>query len=375
MAGIYIHIPFCKQKCSYCDFHFSTTYQGYRTKMISAMLHEIKLQKAYLKNEMIETLYFGGGTPSLLTKEELQSIIQIVFKTFLNVSIKEFTLEANPDDINEVTLSNWKELGVNRLSIGVQSFFQEDLDWMNRAHTAKESTEAVLLAQKMGFSLSVDLIYGLPNRTLVDWKHNLDKLIAIRPEHISAYCLTIEKRTALNKMIQTKQLPKVEEEAQAQQFELMVNELSKVGYEQYEISNFARDAHYSIHNSSYWKGVHYIGIGPSAHSYDGKSRQWNIANNQLYIKKVLSGETYFEKEVLSLQDQFNELILTGLRTKWGVSRLQLSDKLKLPEEFKKQLEKFKELRLIHEENNTLYLTEKGKLQADYIASMLFIELD
>lgn len=372
MAGIYLHIPFCKQKCSYCDFHFSTTYAGYRDRMILALRKEIELRKDYLDGKTIETIYFGGGTPSLLTKTELQAIIDEVYTHFKVESEIEFTLEANPDDINKESLTEWKELGINRLSIGVQSFFQEDLNWMNRAHTAEESTMAVTLAKEYGFSLTVDLIYGLPNRTLEDWRSNIEQLVEIGPEHISAYCLTVERRTALYKMLETEQLPKVEDEMQALQFELLVELLAQKGYEQYEISNFAKDQHYSKHNSNYWLGVPYVGIGPSAHSFDGASRQWNVANNAKYMKEVLGEGEYYEKEMLSPQDQFNELILTGLRTKWGVSLERLYEKHLATEAFKKQLKEFQDYQLIDLKDGIISLTEKGKLQADHIASMLFL---
>lgn len=372
MAGIYIHIPFCKQKCSYCDFHFSTTYEGYRERMMEAMHQEIIQRKAYLGNTPIETIYFGGGTPSLLTKLELNAIVEIIYAHFTVMEGAEFTLEANPDDINEKSLLEWKEIGVNRLSIGLQSFFQEDLDWMNRAHTAEESTSAVQLAKAYDFLLTVDLIYGLPNRSLADWASNIEQLVNLNPEHISAYCLTIEKRTPLYKMITSNQLPRVEDEMQAQQFELLIATLKEKGYQQYEISNFAKEENYSKHNSNYWKGVAYLGIGPSAHSFNGTSRQWNIANNAKYMKGVLGEGTYFEREELSPKDQFNELILTGLRTKWGVSLNELYQKMEPTEAFLQQLKEFKDYGLMEEQAATIFLTAKGKLQADHIASTLFI---
>src|SRR5690554_1020605 len=373
MAGIYIHIPFCKQKCTYCDFHFSTTFNAYRSKMIQALIKEIETRIGYLNHESIATIYFGGGTPSLLTHDELKSIIDAVYKNYKVLPEIEFTLEANPDDINEEQLLAWKAIGVNRLSIGLQSFLQEDLDWMNRAHTAEESTSAVLLAKEHGFSLTVDLIYGLPNRTLADWESNIDKLVELAPDHISAYCLTVEKRTALYQLIQKGALPIVEEDDQSDQFEVLVNKLKEAGYQQYEVSNFAKDEAYSKHNSNYWKGVKYIGVGPSAHSYDGESRRWNVSNNQTYIKSVLTGGIYHEEEILTPKDRFNELLLTGLRTKWGVDLETLSFKHCLTKLFYRQLEDFKINGLIVEHEGVILLTEKGKLQADHIAVMLFIE--
>jgi len=373
MAGIYIHIPFCKQKCSYCDFHFSTTFSAYRSKMIQALIKEIETRTGYLNLQEVETIYFGGGTPSLLTSNELKAIVAAVYKNYKVNNEVEFTLEANPDDITSEQLLAWKAIGVNRLSIGLQSFLQEDLDWMNRAHSAEESTSAVKLAKEHGFSLTVDLIYGLPNRTIKDWKSNINQLVALGPDHISAYCLTVEKRTALYQLIQKGELPEVGEDDQSDQFEVLVSSLKSAGYLQYEISNFAKENAYSKHNTNYWKGVSYLGVGPSAHSFDGESRRWNISNNQKYMKGVLSDEVYFEEELLTPKDRFNELILTGLRTKWGVNIEMLTFRHCLTSGFNRQLLAFKEDKLIIEYEGTIYLTEKGKLQADHIAAMLFID--
>lgn len=373
MAGIYIHIPFCKQKCSYCDFHFSTTFTAYRSRMIESLVKEIETRIGFLDQQTIETIYFGGGTPSLLTIDELKAITEAIYRNYRVAPEIEFTLEANPDDINDEQLLAWKELGVNRLSIGLQSFLQEDLDWMNRTHTAEESTNAVLLAKKYGFSLTVDLIYGLPNRTVIDWKNNIDKLVSLAPDHISAYCLTVEKRTALYQLIQKGELPEVGEDDQSDQFEVLVKTLKTAGYHQYEISNFAKEDAYSKHNSNYWKGVHYLGVGPSAHSFDGESRRWNIANNQSYMKGVLNNTPFYEEEILTPKDRFNELLLTGLRTKWGVNLDELTFKHCTTKAFNQQLEDFKNNDLIVEFESVIYLTEKGKLQADHIAAMLFID--
>jgi oxygen-independent coproporphyrinogen-3 oxidase len=373
MAGIYIHIPFCKKKCTYCDFHFSTTFSDYREKMIHAIVQELKNRVSYLGKQTISTLYFGGGTPSLLTKEELMLIIETVYQNYHVDNEIEFTLEANPDDINVEQLLIWKSLGVNRLSIGLQSFLQEDLDWMNRAHTAEESESAVKLTKEYGFSMTVDLIYGLPNRTKADWENNIDKLVTLSPEHISAYCLTVEKQTALHKLIEKGDLPEVTEDDQSEQFETLVHKMKESGYQQYEISNFAKEEAYSQHNSNYWKGVSYLGIGPSAHSFDGESRRWNVANNPQYIKRISEQTSYYEEEILTPKDRFNELLLTGLRTKWGVNLELLSFKHCPTKEFHKQLNAFKAFNLIFEEEGTLFLTEKGKLQADHVAAMLFLE--
>ena len=373
MAGIYIHIPFCKQKCSYCDFHFSTTFSGYRNQMIQAIIKEIEMRTSYLGNTLINTVYFGGGTPSLLTKEELKTISEAIYNNYNLASDIEFTLEANPDDINKELLIAWKKLGINRLSIGVQSFHQEDLNWMNRAHTVQEGINAVQMAKKMGFLLTVDLIYGLPHHTLEHLKYNIKQLIDLKTEHISAYCLTVEKGTALHYMMKKGDLPTVGEDEQAEQFEFLVNKLKDDEYQQYEISNFAKSDVYSKHNSNYWRGVPYIGIGPSAHSFNITSRQWNVANNRKYIKGLMEGALVFEQEVLSSIEQFNETLLTGLRTKWGVNIQELYSKQNPTSEFYSTLKRFENNELIIQKHDTIYLTEKGKLQADHIASMLFLE--
>lgn len=373
MAGIYIHIPFCKQKCSYCDFHFSTTFSAYRNQMIQAIVKEINDRTAYLGDATINTVYFGGGTPSLLTIEELKTIFEAI-KANYNLAAKiEFTLEANPDDINEEILSSWSTLGVNRLSIGVQSFYQDDLDWMNRAHSVEEGINAVKMANQMGFLLTVDLIYGLPHHTIEHLKYNINQLVSLGTEHISAYCLTVEKGTALHHMIQTGKLPLVGEDDQAEQFEFLVNQLKKEGYHQYEISNFAKSEAYSKHNSNYWKGINYMGVGPSAHSFNATSRQWNVANNRKYIKGIMEETTFYEKEILSPTNQFNEFLLTGLRTMWGVDLKQLSNKHEPTQEFYSALQNFENNNLISIHQDTIRLTEKGKLQADHIASVLFLD--
>lgn len=373
MAGIYLHIPFCKQKCTYCDFHFSTTYAGYRDKMITAMKQELIERKDYLSGETISTIYFGGGTPSLLTHEELKLLVDTIYANYPVASEIEFTLEANPDDVSIEQLEHWKEVGINRLSIGIQSFKQEDLDWMNRAHSVEEGKTALKLAREYGFFITADLIYGLPNHTLDDLKFNLEQLTAYSPEHVSAYCLSVEKGTILQHLVNTKQLPQVGEDEQADEFEYLVNFLKNKGYEQYEISSFARNEKYSVHNTNYWLGVKYLGIGPSAHSYDGKNRRWNIANNSLYIRKLTENETYYEDEVLSAKDRFNELLLTGLRTKWGVQFSQLFAEMDGNKEFFEQFEEFSANNLIESDEKRFFLTEKGKMQADHIAASLFMD--
>jgi oxygen-independent coproporphyrinogen-3 oxidase len=373
MAGIYIHIPFCKQKCTYCDFHFSTRFSSYRDEMLKSMLKEIELNKDFVGNESIETIYFGGGTPSLLTSKEIKDFIDSLKRYFQVSEFSEITLEANPDDISFEKALAWKKLGINRLSIGIQSFDEEDLTWMNRAHTAKESLECVKNAQKAGIdNISVDLIYGLPNMDTDRWRKQVHQAIQLDVKHISAYCLTVEDKTALNHLVQKGKLIPAHSDLQIEHFEILQDELKTVGFEQYEISNFAKPNFISKHNSSYWFGKKYLGIGPSAHSFDGKSRKWNISNNHIYIKEINKNGNYFENEQLTSKDRFNELILTGLRTKWGVSLNKLQELLPLNKEFKKSLNQFITENQIQKINDQIVLTDSGKNIADYIAQTLFI---
>lgn len=372
MAGIYLHIPFCKQACTYCDFHFSTSFEKYREELIGAMSQEIEMRKKYLGTSKIESIYFGGGTPSLLLPNELEDLLHALHKNF-NIAEKiELTLEANPDDINSEKLEYWRHLGVNRLSIGVQSFRPQDLEWMKRAHNLEEAKSALELASKMGFEMSVDLIYGLPNFNLHDLEENIDKLLVYNPEHISAYCLTVEEKTLLHTKVKKGELKPSSNEEQSKQFDFLVEKLAQSGYEQYEISNFARNEKYAVHNSNYWRGKKYIGIGPSAHSYDGISRTWNLANNQRYIKSLQNNTSFNEEEVLTVYDRFNESLLVGLRTKWGVDKSLLDPELQLNKEFKDNLALFKAEELLFENENVIVLTQKGRLRADGIASDLFV---
>ena len=374
MAGIYIHIPFCKQKCSYCDFHFSTTFENYRSDMIEAIINEIEVRKDYLVDQNIETLYFGGGTPSLLTFNELSRIIKKVKTSFPDIQLKEITLEANPDDINKTSLIEWKEGGVNRLSIGLQSLKSDDLKWMNRAHTVEEALKCIPLARRNGFdNLTIDLIYGLPNLTLEDWENAVQWVINQKVPHISAYCLTVEEKTSLHKLVKTNKIKPASEDQQSEQFTLLVNLLQKYGYEQYEVSNFSLKGFRSVHNGNYWKGEYYLGIGPSAHSFNGKSRSWNIANNSKYIQLVKElKQDWIETEVLSHKDRFNELLLTGLRTTDGLKISQLAETLPFTKEFDQTKSEFIKSGWMIEENGQLKLTKEGLLKADYIASELFI---
>lgn len=366
-----MHIPFCKQRCTYCDFHFSTSFQSYRKDLIVALCKEIVLRKGELQQE-IQTIYFGGGTPSLLENDELELILKTIYSNFSVSETIEITLEANPEDIDSEKLQFWKTQGVNRLSIGLQSFKESDIAWMNRAHLASDGEKAVRLAQEIGFeNITVDLIYGLPQLTINEWRNHLERVVSLGIPHISAYCLTVEPKTALHHQVKHRQLITANEDEQSEQFETMVSYLKSQGFEQYEISNFAKNECYSKHNSSYWQGVHYLGIGPSAHSFNGKERRWNIANNSVYYKNVGENETWFTVEKLTNNEQLNELFLTGLRTKWGVSKeaLKTIGSFTISEE--KLLNQFKQAGDIIETESHYILSENGKLRADGIASSFF----
>ncbi|ASW74740.1 coproporphyrinogen III oxidase [Chryseobacterium piperi] len=372
---IYIHIPFCKQKCSYCNFHFSTSLQS-KDEMLSAMKKEIFLRKDELQNKTLQSLYFGGGTPSILSGDEINSLVDEVLKYFSFEKDIEITLEANPDDLDKDFLKDLSKSPVNRLSIGTQSFFDEDLKLMNRAHNASEAEGSIKRAQDFGFeNLSIDLIYGSPTSNLEIWKENLNKTIALEVPHISSYALTVEPKTALNDWILKGKVANPKEEEQNKEFYYLSDFLKDHGFDHYEVSNFAKPGFYSRHNSSYWKYKEYLGIGPSAHSYNGYDvRSWNVANNQQYIKKLNSNLLAKESEILSQEDQFNEMMMIGLRTMWGVDLGSLNSKF--PEEFlqKSQNEiqqKISEGILIVE-NNHLKIPEKHWFMADGIASDLFL---
>ncbi len=371
MAGIYVHIPFCRKRCSYCDFHFSTTFSKYRGELITAIKREIELRKNEL-NESIETIYFGGGTPSLLTEEELSSILETIHQSFDFKKEVEITLEVNPEDVIEKSTFYWKNLGVNRISIGLQSFKESDLKWMNRAHDLNQGFKAIELLKERGFkNISVDLIYGLPGLTLKEWEQHLCHVISLGIQHISAYCLTVEKRTALNHFVKTGKLKTPSDDTQSEQFNLMLRYLIKRGFFQYEISNFSKQGFESKHNTSYWQNKPYIGVGPSAHSYDGKTRRWNVSNNTNYYKSVGKNESWYETEILSKNDEWNELFLTGLRTAWGVSKIKLTEFEMLSDSEKKNLVSLINSGDLFETETAFVLTEKGRLKADGIAASFF----
>ncbi|MEP7163928.1 MAG: radical SAM family heme chaperone HemW [Ferruginibacter sp.] len=374
MAGIYIHIPFCKQACTYCNFHFSTSLKQKRN-LIDALNKEILLSPLFTTNEQIDTIYIGGGTPSLLSATELETIFETIHKKFSVHTEAEITLEANPDDIDTSILDQWRQTGINRLSLGIQSFSDTELIWMNRAHNAVESLNSIDKIQEAGFTnFSVDLIYGSPLLSNDDLKKNLDIIFKKNIPHISCYALTVEPKTALDKMIGQKRSLPVDAEKQAAQFLLLMDLLKEQGYEHYEISNFAKPGLRSKHNSSYWNGKAYYGFGPSAHSFDGKkTRRWNIANNSLYIDSISKDIIPFEEEILTETQQLNEYIMTALRTMEGLDlgKIRSSFGNNSYEALIENSRKYTGSKKMILEAEKLILTREGKLFADGIAADLF----
>jgi oxygen-independent coproporphyrinogen-3 oxidase len=372
MAGIYLHIPFCKQACHYCDFHFSTSLK-YKDELLQALVKEIQLQKNYLQGETIETIYFGGGTPSLLEAGEINLLIDTITGLHTVTSDAEITLEANPDDLDKAKVQALRQTAVNRFSIGIQSFFDDDLQWMNRVHRAGEAEASVKRAQDSGFeNITVDLIYGYPLLTEQKWKHNLNKVFELNVPHVSAYSMTVEPKTPLASFINKKKQPAMNDQQSAEQFNLLMDAMQTNGFEHYEISNFCKPGHYSRHNSNYWRGVKYLGIGPSAHSYNGEARQWNIANNAKYIQSIQTDTLPAETEALTETDRLNEYVMTSLRTMWGLDL----DKLNAiaaasANQLLIEAEPYLQKEWIIKKNNIIYLTQTGKLYADHIAAGLF----
>lgn len=374
MAGIYVHIPFCKQACYYCNFHFSTKHLGIG-RMVDAIVKEVKLNKNYLKGETIDTIYFGGGTPSLLNTEQIDAIITAIRKNFTVNDKAEITLEANPDDISEEKLLSWKENGFNRISLGVQSFFDEDLKWMNRVHNSEQAHEAIKLVMQHFTNVTIDLIYGFPTLTNEKWEQNLKTVLSYKVPHLSCYALTVEPRTVLHVQIEKQQKEGVDEEKQAAQFEILTKTLSKAGFEHYEISNFAKPGFRSKHNSSYWQGEKYLGLGPSAHSYNGKSRQWNFANNSVYQANLNNNMLAFEKEELTTTQQLNEYVMLSLRTMEGINLKQVEKTFgkQAMQQLLQRTAKHEKQKTVAVENNFILLTKKAKFLADGIAADLFEE--
>ncbi|OJX50997.1 MAG: coproporphyrinogen III oxidase [Flavobacterium sp. 38-13] len=373
MSGIYIHIPFCKQACHYCDFHFSTSMKK-KEEMVQALVKEMQMRKSEFENEIVETIYFGGGTPSVLSDEELAFLIDAVYANFKVAENPEITLEANPDDLSDERIVELAGSRINRLSIGIQSFFENDLKMMNRAHNAEEAKKSLETATRYFDNISIDLIYGIPGMTNEMWKQNIETALSFGIPHISSYALTVEPKTALKKLIQTGKVSEPKDEVAQEHFMILVEMLQQHGFIHYELSNFGKPDYFSKNNSAYWLGKKYIGIGPSAHSYDGISRSWNIANNPIYLKEIEAGKLPSEVEILTANDRYNEYIMTGLRTIWGVSlnRIQKEFGEEVARCLEKQSEKFIADGLLAVEKNILKTTPKGKFLADGIASDLFL---
>ena len=377
-AGIYLHIPFCKQACVYCNFHFSTSLK-YKEDVLQAMLQEIEMQREYLQGRTIETVYFGGGTPSLLSVDDINRLFDAIHKFYPIHDLKECTLEANPDDLSKQYLQSLRNTPVSRFSIGIQSFREEDLLYMKRAHSAQQADYAIKAAQDAGFdNLSIDLIYGTPGLTDTAWKQNLSKVKELRIPHFSSYALTVEDRTALQYAITHKKAAPVNPDQAAGQFEILMDQAAAMGYDHYEISNLALPGRYAVHNTNYWRGNHYLGIGPSAHSFNGTSRRWNVANNAVYAKGILQEHKLaFEEEQLSTLDHLNEYIMTSLRTMWGC------DLAKIAREWddtcatmvEKSSHLFMEKKWLTLNDRKLTLTNPGKLFADRIAAELFVSAE
>ena len=372
MAGIYIHIPFCKQACYYCDFHFSTSLKK-KGELVDAICKELLLRKDELKGE-VETIYFGGGTPSLLTSEELQQIFESIFSAFKVSESPEITLEANPDDLSEAILLELSQSKINRLSIGVQSFFEEDLKLMNRAHNASEAILSIENTKKYFDDFSIDLIYGIPEMSNERWQENVKKAFELKVPHLSCYALTVEPRTALETFIRKGIIPPVSDALAEKHYTTLIEMTEEEGLENYEFSNFGKEGYQSQNNTAYWRGKPYLGIGPSAHSFDGDRRSWNVSNNSKYIKAIESDTLPIEREMLSKKDKYNEYIMTGLRTKWGVSLNKIENDFgkKYSEYALQQAKSVLEEGLLFLDDDKLFVTKKGKFLSDGIASRLFL---
>ncbi|WP_347924008.1 radical SAM family heme chaperone HemW [Pontimicrobium sp. SW4] len=381
MSGIYIHIPFCKQACYYCDFHFSTSLNK-KDELLQALVKELELRKEELHNQTIETIYFGGGTPSLLSNEELKLLIDAVYKNYQVVENPEITLEANPDDLSKDRIIQLSKSPINRLSIGIQSFFEDDLKSMNRAHNATEAKDCLKEATRHFDNITIDLIYGIPNMSLDKWNQNLQIAFDFGVNHISSYALTVEPKTALDSFIKKGIYPPINEELALKHFNHLITETDKQGFVQYEISNFGKADYFSKHNTSYWQGKSYLGIGPSAHSFNNNQRSWNVSNNTKYITSIQQNELPSTVEALSKKDRFNEYVMTGLRTVWGVSLNKIEEDFGV--EYKEHLltaskEFINQQLLVITSNDCdsnciekLQATQKGKFLIDGISSSLFL---
>lgn len=372
-GAIYIHIPFCKQACFYCDFHFSTSLKK-KAELLACIEKEIEFKKEIFKDKTVETIYFGGGTPSLLSAKEINTLIDAVYNNYKVVQEPEITLEANPDDLSEEKIIELASSRINRLSIGVQSFFEDDLVLMNRAHNAEEAKQSLKIATKYFKNISVDLIYGIPNASNEKWKQNIDIALSFGVPHISSYALTVEDKTALKKLIEKGEIPNTNDEVSAQQFAILVDKLNAKGFVHYELSNFGKSGFFSRNNSAYWLGKWYLGFGPSAHSFYNNQRSWNISNNTKYIKSIQENTIPQEVEKLSKIDRFNEIIMTGLRTVWGIDLENINQLFGEDYELylRQKITRFLEKELVCIESNVIKTTNKGKFLADGITSDLFM---
>lgn len=372
MSGIYLHIPFCKKACHYCNFHFSTSMR-HADKMIAAIHAELQLRKKEAQRP-VETIYFGGGTPSVLSKEHIVGMLDQVHQHYDVIQSPEITLEANPDDLTLEYMQALQEAGINRLSIGIQSFHDSELKLMNRAHNASQALSSVTLAKKEFDNVSIDLLFGNPNTTLDDWKRNLDHALQLEVPHISSYALTLEPKTALERFVDKGLVSLLDENVVEAQFYHLVDTLTQAGYDHYELSSFGKPGYHSQNNTGYWQGKTYLGIGPSAHGFDGNQRYWNVSNNASYMQQITKGELPQTIEKLSVVDIFNESIMIGLRASWGVSLQAMENKLGLRyrQHLEDQAKRFMDEGLLHIENNALKTTRKGAFLADGISAELFL---
>ena len=373
MSGIYIHIPFCKQACHYCDFHFSISLKK-KDEMVLALAKEIALRKDEFQHEIVETIYFGGGTPSILEIADIRLLIDAVYQNYSVIENPEITVEANPDDLTETRITELSNNRINRLSIGIQSFFEDDLKLMNRAHNSGEAKKCLEIATQYFDNISIDLIYGVPGMSNEKWLQNVETALSFNVPHISSYALTVEPKTALHTFIQKGIIPPPDDEVAQQHFHLLVDKLDENGFIHYELSNFGKEKYFSKNNSSYWLGKKYIGIGPSAHSYDGISRSWNVSNNALYLKSISENQLPSETETLTKTDRYNEYVMTGLRTIWGISldRIEGEFGKTYLDYLNQQAAKYIEDHLLFVDENILRTTKSGKFLSDGIASDLFL---
>ncbi|MGB0849884.1 MAG: radical SAM family heme chaperone HemW [Bacteroidia bacterium] len=374
MAGIYIHIPFCRKACFYCDFHFSVSMKT-KSEVLEALSNEIFERKGLIKDEVVESIYFGGGTPSVLSRAELEGILSRIHDSFIIKQDAEVTFECNPDDLNPEYLQNLFDAGINRLSIGIQSFNDKHLKWMNRSHNNDQSIQCISDAAAIGFKdITIDLIYGIPQMSTEEWVDTVKKALQMPVNHLSAYSLTLEENTPYHKLVTQEKYMKPNDDLASEHFNKLVDIATEYGWEHYEVSNFCKVGNYSKHNTSYWQNKKYLGLGPSAHSFDHECRYWNVSSNKEYVRLSQENKPTYEKEILSGADRLNEVLLTGLRTKWGVDLDAINDHFQydIKSDYKNEIEEWDSngwLRLV---GSRLILSSTGLLFADYIASELFL---